>query len=357
MALDPRQLKAFVTIARLGSLGRAAESLHLTQPALSRTVHRLEAQLGVLLFERRTTGMELTTFGQALLPHAALLIEESALAIEQINALRGLGKGTLRIGAVGSAAIMLLPRVLDVFLTQWPNLRVQITEGVEDALASALNNNTIDLAISGPMPETEDVVRVAEHKFFTDRYSVLTAAAHPLQGRRGLSMHDLAEMRWVMPAEDAEPRRQFNALTARLGLSPPRVAVETRSPGVIKATVAATHFLGWLPEPLFAAEEAAGVVKALPVKDMDMPRKFFVFRRRRNFTPPQVVKFLEALRNVDTTNLAPAPRCESVAGTPASPCSQPTTSAIDPFAPDRPTIDRAHGQPATTLSGVEPSGK
>jgi len=86
--LDPRQLRAFLSIVRSGSLGLAAESLHVTQPALSRIVRRLESQLGVQLFERRTTGMELTTFGHALLPHATVLSEEAALAIEQINSLR-----------------------------------------------------------------------------------------------------------------------------------------------------------------------------------------------------------------------------------------------------------------------------
>ena len=106
MALDPRQLRAFLTIVRSGSLGLAAETLHVTQPALSRIIRRLETQLGVQLFERRSTGMELTSFGQALLPHATVLSEEAALAIEQINSLRGLGHGTLRIGAIGSVAIM-----------------------------------------------------------------------------------------------------------------------------------------------------------------------------------------------------------------------------------------------------------
>src|SRR5688572_32780995 len=110
MTLDPRQLKVFLAVAKSGSLGLAAESLHVTQPALSRIIRRLEAQLGVPLFERCTTGMELTSYGRALLPHASLLSAEAALAVEQINALRGLGQGTLRIGAVASAAIMLLPR-------------------------------------------------------------------------------------------------------------------------------------------------------------------------------------------------------------------------------------------------------
>jgi len=298
MALDPRQLKAFLAIVHSGSLGLAAESLHITQPALSRIVHRLEAQLGVPLFERRSTGMELTSFGQALLPHATVLSAEAARAIEQINALRGLGQGTLRIGAVASAAIMLLPSVLEKILTRWPNLQVQITEAVEDVLAVALTNNAVDVAISGPIAENQDIVQIAEHKF-TDRYSVISAAQHPLQGRGPLSMHDLADMAWVMPPAEAEPRRQFMALTAKLGVAPPRVAVETRFPAVIKAMVARTQFLGWLPEPLFTAEQAAGLIRPLPVTQMAMQRRFFVFRRRRSSIPPPVQKLLEALRSLE----------------------------------------------------------
>jgi DNA-binding transcriptional LysR family regulator len=298
MALDPRQLRAFLAIVEAGSLGLAAEALHVTQPALSRTVRRLEMQLGVPLFERRTTGMELTTFGQALLPHATVLNAEGARAIEQINALRGLGQGTLRIGAVASVAIMVLPSVLDRVLTQWPNLQVQITEGVEDALATALTQNAIDVVISGPIPESADIVQVAEHKF-TDTYAVITATSHPLQQRKGLTLHELADQLWVMPSVEADPRKQFMALTAKIGVAPPRVAVETRYPAVIKALVARTRFLGWLPEPLFIAEESAGLISRLGVKGMDMQRRFFVFRRRRSSSPPPVQKFLETLRSFE----------------------------------------------------------
>jgi DNA-binding transcriptional LysR family regulator len=294
MALDPRQLRAFLTIVRLGSLGLAAEALHITQPALSRIVRRLESQLGVQLFERRTTGMELTSFGHALLPHATFLSEEAALAIEQINSLRGLGQGTIRIGAVASAAIMLLPAVLERVLARWPNLHVQITEAVEDVLKVALTNNAIDVAVSGLIEESEDIVQVAEHRF-TDRYSVISAASNPLQRRKNLTVHDVVDTPWVMPPAEAEPRRLFNLLISHLGVASPRIAVETRSPSVIKAMVAKTHYLGWLPEPLFAAEQAAGLIKALPVKEMDPQRKFYVFRRRRNLVPPPVAKFLEAL--------------------------------------------------------------
>jgi DNA-binding transcriptional LysR family regulator len=297
MALDPRHLKAFLAITECGSLGLAAESLHVTQPALSRTIRRLESQLGVPLFERRPTGMELTMFGRALFPHASLLTTENALAVEQINALRGLGQGTIRIGAVASAAIMLLPAVLNNLLETWPQLQVQITEGVEDVLETALTNNVVDVVIGGPIKESEHIVQVAEHGF-TDRYSVLSAVHHPLQDRGELAVQDIAGQPWVMPPPDAVPRRQFNELTSRLGIAPPHVAVETRSPSFIKAMVAKSLCLGWLPEPLFAAEQAAGRLKSLRVPQLAMQRCFFVFRRRRNYTPPPVVRFLEALRNV-----------------------------------------------------------
>jgi DNA-binding transcriptional LysR family regulator len=297
MALDPRQLRAFLTIVRSGSLGLAAETLHVTQPALSRIIRRLESQLGVQLFERRSTGMELTSFGQALLPHATVLSEEAALAIEQINSLRGLGHGMLRIGAIGSVAIMVLPAVLERMLAQWPKLHVQITEAVEDVLEVALTNNAIDVAIAGQIPESADIVQVGEQKF-TDRYSVISSATHPLQRRATLTLPDIVSVPWVMPPVEAEPRRQFNALIARLGVMAPRVAVETRSPSVIKAMVARTNYLGWLPEPLFAAEQAAGSIKRLHVEEMESRRRFFVYRRRRSFMPPPVQKFLETLAEI-----------------------------------------------------------
>jgi DNA-binding transcriptional LysR family regulator len=295
MALDPRQLRAFLAIVDAGSLGMAAEALHVTQPALSRMVRRLEIQLGVSLFERRSTGMELTNYGEALLPHATVLSAEGARALEQINSLRGLGQGTLRIGSVASAAIVVLPPVLDRILTQWPNLHVQITEAVEDILETALANNSIDVVISGPIRESEEIMLASEHEF-TDRYSVISAATHPLQKRGDLVIEDLASERWVMPPEEAEPRKRFAALAAKLGVAPPRVAVETRYPAVIKALVAGTKFLGWLPAPLFAAEESAGLIKRLRVQHLSVMRRFFVFRRRRNAIPPPVQKFLDALR-------------------------------------------------------------
>jgi DNA-binding transcriptional LysR family regulator len=167
-------------------------------------------------------------------------------------------------------------------------------------LADALTNNAVDVVLSGLMPECPDIVRAAEHKF-TDQYSVIASARHPLQQRSQLTMGDLEGRQWIMPGGDAEPRRLFNSLLERLGIKPPTISIETRSPSTIKAMVARTQFLGWLPEPLFAAEQAAGSIRPLPVKELAITRHFFVYLRRRSFTPPLVTMFLEELGNVDVT--------------------------------------------------------
>ena len=295
MPLDPRQLQAFVAIAEHGSLGRAAEQLHLTQPALSRIVKRMERQLNVALFERRPSGMELTSFGQALLPHATHLIREADLAIEEINVRLGLGRGTLRIGAVASAALVVLPVVLQQMRRRWPGLHIEITEAVEDRLVTLLVNNEVDVVLSGPIPESGEIMQVADHKF-TDCSRVVAAATHPLRGRRRVPLAEVLALPWVMPSNDAEPRKLFDAQVRMQGAAPPRIAIETRSPAAIKAIVAQSEMLGWLPEPIYAAERAANLLCTLPVPELDHERHFHVYRRRRRFMAPPVAEFLAALR-------------------------------------------------------------
>jgi DNA-binding transcriptional LysR family regulator len=301
MTLDPKQLGAFLAVIENGSLGRAAEALHVTQPALSRTIRRLEAHLGARLFERHSTGMALTAYGQALQPYAKLLSTEAANAVRAIDALRGLDRGVLRVGAIGSAAVMLLPGAVERLLARWPGLRVQIVEAVEDQLAAALTLNDIDLAIAGQIAETEEIMRIAGHDFHDD-YHVIAAADHPLQRKSSLAIGDLADFPWAMPPRGAPPRQQFVELVLSLGAEPPPAAVETRSVGMMLRLIGGHRFLGWLPQPLYATAEAAGLVRPLAVQGMTIQRHFFVYRRRRGILPPPALKLLEELRHPTVPN-------------------------------------------------------
>lgn len=296
MTFDPRLLRHFNSVAKEGSLGRAAEVLSCTQPALSRAIQRLESQLGAVLFERRTTGMVLTPFGRALLPYANLLETESQHVIAEIAALQGLHKGRVRIGAVASAAVSLVPSAVERLLHRWPGLRVSIVEEVVERLSAALVSNEIDLAIASNMPETDDIENIFESGK-GDISTVIARPGHPVLQLQEISLDALLAWQWIMPPEDTGPRRFFNSVFKQYGLEPD-IAVETRSLEVMKSLIAGTDLLGWLPEPLFEIERSLGCISSLSVPALRQARTFSIYRRRRGFMSPPTVKLLDELETV-----------------------------------------------------------
>jgi DNA-binding transcriptional LysR family regulator len=297
MAFDPHHLAAFLAIASRGSLGRAAEALHVTQPALSRTMQRLEAQVGAPLFERHSKGMLLTPIGQALLPHATLLQREAERATEEINAMRGLARGTIRVGAIGSVASLVLPLAIGRVLERWPGLQVHVLEGVWDRLADALVNHEIDLALDVARDGDDAIVPVADCRW-QDRSYVVAAAAHPLRSKRRLALADTLDQRWATPPRGTGPFEHMQQVFLSHGLGLPNVVVETRSITMLKSLITRAGFLSWMAEPIYDAERTAGQIDRLPLPRVMGTRTLTAFRRRQGILPRPAVKLLEELRQI-----------------------------------------------------------
>lgn len=306
MTFDLQQLAAFNAIIAAGSLGRAADALHITQPALSRIVRRLEDQVGAPLFERHSKGMHLTDVGQALLPHATLLLRDAGHAKEEIHAMLGLAKGTIRVGTVGSIACLILPLALDHTCRRWPNLQVQVIEGVWDRLASALISREIDLAL-GPYSDcaggadgaesTDDIVAVRDCRWEDTSY-VVAGVNHPLRARETLTLDDTLAHKWAILPQGTGPWEHMNALFRRHRLPLPNVVVQTRSITVLKSLIAYSDFLGWMPEPMYYAERRAGLLDRLPIPGANDTRTLTAFRRSRGLLPSPAAKLLDALRGL-----------------------------------------------------------
>lgn len=294
MTFDRRQLRAFLAVLDQGSLGRAAGQINLSQPALSRLVQDMENRLGVRLFDRQSSGMTPTAYAEALAPHARLLLFEMGQAIDTLDALRGLRRGVLRIGAVAAAARSLLPDAVAALLAKAPELQVELMEAADDRLFSALAARSIDLVIAGAGADPAEAVAVGEC-VFNDQYCAICATDHPLGRSRPATPQALLEESWIMPARGSTPRTLFDALIREHGLSAPRVAIETSSPAAIVAFVARTQNLGWLPRPLFAQYEALGLVRPLPVAEFLQSRRFMVYRRPQGLLPAAAAKLIEAL--------------------------------------------------------------
>lgn len=302
MNFDGRQLTAFLTIVTHGSLGRAAEILHVTQPALSRTIKRLEGQFGVALFERNSKGMRLTPMGEALLPHATLMGRVTEHASEEINSLRGLTKGTIRVGGIASAVSLILPVAIHRVFTQWPNLQAQIIEGVWDRLAEALTKYEIDLALGVATVESDDIVPLADC-CWEDKSYIVAAMNHPLRQKKGLQLGHTLQHPWACTPRGTAPFTHMQQTFKAQGLAYPDVVVETRSIIALKSLVSHAGFLCWMAGPMFEDERRGQLMDALPITGLATTRKLTVFRRRNGILPGPAVKLLDELRQISRNGL------------------------------------------------------
>lgn len=297
MAFDIQHFEAFTAVARHGSLGRAAAVLNVTQPALSRMIRRLEDNVGAALFERHTKGMKLTEIGEALLPHANLVEREGRQAREDIDALRGLAKGTIRVGAVASIACFVLPMAIAGVLKAWPGLKIEVLEGVWDRLAEALTSHEIDVALGVDAPDSGEIVAVRDCQW-EDVSFVVASADHPLRSQPGLRLADTSAEKWASLPRGTAPHAHLEQVFAEHGLGLPNIVVETRSITVLKSLVTDSGFLSWMAASMYEAERRAGLVDALPIPGVKALRRLTAFRRRRGLLPGPSVKLIEELRGI-----------------------------------------------------------
>lgn len=303
MAFNIDQLIAFNTIADCGSLGRAAVLLNVTPPALSRTIRRLEEQAGAPLFERHSKGMQLTDVGRALWPRAVLLQRESEQANEEIKAMLGLARGTIRVGAVGSIACLVLPLAIGRISEKWPSLQVHVIEGVWDRLANALVSHEIDVAL-GVQVEDSDEIEAVKDCHWIDTSFVVASSQHPLRQKRAIRLEDTVQERWAILPKGTGPHEHMKQVFVRHRLSLPNVVVETRSVTLLKSLIGHSGFLSWMPEPMYDAERKAGLIDALPIAGASDQRTLTAFKRRSGMLPTPAVKLLDELRRLTAVSTA-----------------------------------------------------
>ncbi|MEN9478076.1 MAG: hypothetical protein RLZZ300_2217, partial [Pseudomonadota bacterium] len=182
-----RQLETFATVARLGSFSRAAEALHLTQPAVSIQVRQITESVGLPLFEQSGREIRLTAAGQELLRTARELDDSWNRFESAVDALKGLKKGRLRVALVTTAKYF-LPRMLGAFCQRYPDIEIELEVANRARIIERLRANEDDLYIMSFPPEELDVVATP---FLDNPLVVVAPAAYPLPAGP-LSLADLA---------------------------------------------------------------------------------------------------------------------------------------------------------------------
>src|SRR5574343_226120 len=209
-----RQLETFTTVARLGSFSRAAEALHLTQPAVSIQIRQIADNIGLPLFEQTGRDIQLTAAGEELLRTARELDDSWARFTSAIDDLKGLKKGRLRVALVTTAKYF-LPRMLGAFCRRYPDIEIELEVANRARIVERLRANEDDLYIMSFPPDEIDVVATS----FLDNPLVVVAPADYALPAGPLSLQALASHPFLMRETGSGTRKAVDRHLASLGIN------------------------------------------------------------------------------------------------------------------------------------------
>lgn len=245
--MELRHLRSFAVLAEERHFGRAAERLHLAQPALSQQIKQLERELGVELFTRTTRRVDLTEGGARLVGHAREVLGDVDRARDDMAALASGHAGRVSVGFVGTATYDVLPRVAQEVRRSLPGVELELRgELLSPELAAGLADRTYDLALLRPGAPGVDARTLR-----TERLIAVLPSAHPLAGRRRIALGALRDEAFVM-----HPSGHRSSIHARVleacadaGFQPAPV-VEVSETATLVVFVAAGLGVALVPEPV-----------------------------------------------------------------------------------------------------------
>ena len=213
MHVSLRQLRVFEAVARHNSYTRAAEELHLSQPAVSMQVRQLEDEIGLSLFERLGKQVVLTEAGREVF-HYSRAIGQSLREMEEVlESLKGVSRGSLRI-AVASTVNYFAPRLMAIFQQRHPGIGLRLDVTNRESLVQMLDSNSVDLVLMGVPPRN---VEVEAEAFMDNPLVVIAPPDHPLAGERAIPLARLAEETFVMREEGSGTRQAMERFFSERG--------------------------------------------------------------------------------------------------------------------------------------------
>ena len=266
-----RQLDTFLEVARHLSVSRAAEALHVSQPAVSMQMHQLEEALGLPLYEQVGRKIRLTDAGADVALYASTAVAQLKHLEDAMAQRRGLKKGKVTLAMVSTAKYF-VPMLLVKFRKRFPDIEVALHIDNREHIMQLLTRNEIDLVIMGRTPENLDCVATA---FATNPLGVISAPEHPLSRRRAAPLASLHDHDFVVRESGSGTRHAMERLFAEYGIVP-RIVMEMPSNETIKQAVMAGMGLSFLSLRTIRHELASGHLVLLDVQGLPLVRHWHI---------------------------------------------------------------------------------
>jgi DNA-binding transcriptional LysR family regulator len=291
------QLQAFLEVARARSVSRAADSLFLTQPALTARIQGLERDLGAQLFVRTPRGMKLTEAGDAFLPYAARAIETLADGRRMVNAFERGGAGKLALGAAPAVSTYVLPAVLARFSVGHPRVAVSVRTGHSEELLDLVVRDRVDLGLVRALRHPD----IASTPLYEDRLLLVVEPKHRFALTGSIELAQIAGEQLVLFDRTSSYTELTNALFRGAGVVPLGV-MELDNIEAAKKMVQQGFGVALLPQTAVAAELEAGLLCEIEIEDAEPVRRQIVAIRRRDRGQAigAVASFLTLLREMQS---------------------------------------------------------
>ncbi|EEG5735679.1 LysR family transcriptional regulator, partial [Salmonella enterica] len=258
-----RHLHTFVAVAQQGTLGRAAETLNLSQPALSKTLNELEQLTGTRLFERGRLGAQLTVPGEQFLTHAVKVLDALNTAGQALNRKEDASADVVRIGALPTAALGILPAVIGRFHQQQKSTSLQVATMNNTMLLAGLKSGEIDLGI-GRMSDPELMSGLNYELLFLESLKLVVRPGHPLL-QETITLSRVMEWPVVVSPKGTVPRQNAEALLQSQGCKMPAGCIETLSASLSRQLTVDYDYVWFVPSGAVKEDLRQATLVSLPV--------------------------------------------------------------------------------------------
>jgi DNA-binding transcriptional LysR family regulator len=293
--MELRDIEYFAVIAEHGHLGRAAAVLNLSQPALSKSLRRLEQVLQAKLVRKTPKGVELTPEGSVLFMRARELRLSLQSVAREVGEVAQGRIGHLRVGVGFPRPEALLAAAFAAMLEEAPRANLVVTVSDNDVMVPALRSGELDLIFNylSMVGSPEGLVR--EH-LYDDEQVVCVSTRHPLAASKRLTLAELVQEKWAVSALAQTSQLRLHEAFRSAGLPPPRIALECRSPRLKLQTVARSNLLDWTSRRFIEQSEFARDLKILPVSELAWRRPIGLIFRQETYLPPIIERFIDILK-------------------------------------------------------------
>lgn len=292
-----QDLRMIIALDEHGTILNAANVMGLSQPAITKRLQDLEKDLGITLFHRMSRGVEPTPYGEIIIKHAHIILNQLRSAEGEVSDLSaGLG-GRLRIGIPVAASTNLVSDAIVELLEKRKNVQITLVEDYNIRLIPSLKRGNLDLIV-GRLPNKSQYDDINIEGFYKESLQVVVRNGHPLCDKKKISVADLAEWNWLMPPHDSIMYGQIENFFRKQGQTMPQTSIYSLSHAGSLRVLQHQNLIAAFPRESIADDVAAKRIQVLDIDLSAEATEIGIITRNSGFNSPAAEMFMEIIRNI-----------------------------------------------------------